>query len=261
MDKLADVAPVKHVVVDRVCRECGKMFEAPAMEVNGRVAYGATVCTDCGKAKPRPARIPADVRPAMESLGINMREHGHMALDDIRDAGGSSEAAAATMAGWAEAVNGLGRYDWTDGAYLHGPTGTGKSQVAVSTVRYVLELGLPAHTIVYDRARDLATTIQDTYKTGAVDAVLDRRRGAALWVLEDVGSERHTADSFRIMEAILDRRMGWPNVWTSNYSPEGLEEHWAGQSGQGRFSSRLAGFRFLSITGDDRRFTRVTRED
>ena len=189
----------------------------------------------------------------MEALGVNMREHGRLTLADM-DAAPEVSQAGKVMA-WCDEVEALGAYDSMDALYLVGDTGVGKSQLAVSAMRYLLERCYPERRIVYDRARAFVTTIQDRYGTGTVDRVIDKRRRAGLWVLDDLGTERHTDDSFRIIEDIMDRRMGHPTIWTSNLTPEQLGERWSEQAGHERFQSRLAGFRFLTIKGDDRRFS------
>ncbi len=244
---------VDMVEVTRTCTGCGETFDCIGTEAGGHV-IAPTICQECEWKRDQP-EIPGlhDVRPIMDALGINMREHGRLTLADM-DADGPASPAR-RVAEWCDEVRELGAYDSVDALYLVGDTGVGKSQLAVSSVRYLLEGGFPERRIVYDRARALATTVQDRYGTGTVDPTIELRRRAGLWVLEDVGAERHTPDSFRIMEDIMDRRMGHPSIWTSNLTPEALADRWSEQAGHERFQSRLAGFRFLTIQGEDRRFT------
>ena len=269
MTSAADVLPVSREY-EATCVRCGEKHPAIGTFLGERLVSGPRRCQECeGKPEPELALVAGDrhvhvadadrtVEESMERLGLNVRFHGALTLEDMSEpAGFVMETDPATLVHvWGATVNDLGPYEEGSGLYLHSEkTGTGKTQLLTSLARHMLELGYPERRIQFDRARALATTIQDAYGGGDVDAVLDRRRKAGLWLLDDVGTERHTADSFRIMEDILDAREGHPTLWTSNLSPAELSERWAEQAGHDRFRSRLAGtFRFITVTGEDRRF-------
>lgn len=190
----------------------------------------------------------ASIESRLQALGVNVRRHGHMELDEM---GPDAEPADSFV----QDVIGAGRWDYVQGLYLSGPTGTGKTQMAVATIRSLLEAGYGGR-IVFDRSRALVTTVQDRYGTGTVDPVTDERRKADLWVLDDIGTEKPTADAFRILEDILDAREGHPTILTSNRRPGELAEAWADADSVGRFRSRIGpqNYREVQLTGKDRRF-------
>lgn len=237
------------------CRYCGEVFHTT--RIGGYVPRRCPVCIekmiDEQQTVASSWSKPAGVLDAMSDMGVNVRDHGsitidEMALDEI------CSAPVHSMMDWIDDATSLGRYESIDGIYIQGGTGTGKTQLAVSAIRATLEAGY-TRGIVFDRARALVTTIWDVYGTGKVGPVIDERRDAGIWVLDDVGTEKFHPDSFRIIEDILDCRMGWPTIWTSNYSPEELSDIWSDQAGHDRFRSRLGGFRYLTLGGGDRRFS------
>lgn len=229
---------------------CGAEYTCPTVGGRRTVPY----CPDCMArvqddahelAEPKADRILVD----LDALGVNVRRHGHLSLDDL---GGSPPVQAARA--FVQATLAAGDWQEVDGLYLHGPTGTGKSQVAVSVVRALLEAGVPVRQIVYDRGRAMITQLQDRYGTGTVDEFSERRRRARVWVYEDAGTEKLTADAFRVLEDVLDRREGCPTLITSNYDRETMANRWAEQEGWLRLRSRLAPYRSVKMDGADRRW-------
>lgn len=244
------------------CRGCGADYEA-AM-VGGRMV--PTYCPACmarldGEpldGERRPWRILED----LDALGLNVQRHGHLTLGPH-----AGQPATLDILGGAPGVEAVRRFvasvlqagPWraTEPMYLFGPTGTGKSQAVFSAVRALLEAGVPRGDIVYDRGRAMVIQLQDRYGTGRVDEFSERRRRARVWVYEDAGTEKLTADAFRIFEDILDAREGRASLMTSNYSREDMANRWADQDGWARLRSRLGPWTAVEMGGADLRFRRA----
>lgn len=242
------------------CSRCGEDF---AMTTGGglHIAVEPTammLCPACYIAErskpivhepPPPKRCsPEEVVAALLAIGVNVRKHGHLKIEDLSpEAQGAAEA-------FVTLVGAAGRYGEVSGLYVFGPVGTGKSQLAVSIIRRFLYMGiLRERDIVYDRARSMITELQDRYTTGRVHEFSEARYRAGLWVYEDAGTEKHTPDAFRVMEDIFDHRDGHPTIVTSNLNRPDLVKVWD-QHGADRFRSRLAPFKTLLVGGLDRRF-------
>ena len=75
-----------------------------------------------------------------------------------------------------------------------------------------------------------------------------------MWVYDDAGTERLTADTFRAFEDILDRRGGKATLVTSNDTRRATAERWAAQDGWARLRSRLAPYHEVAMGGQDWRF-------
>lgn len=237
---------------ERTCVECGSQFLATVTVLGEGRTVGPRICVGCAEDEEAADLGPdRSIESALADLGVNVRKHGHMSLDDM----GDTPAVLAARRFVADTLE-AGRYRAVKGLWLMGSdTGVGKSQVAVSVMRELLTEGYRGR-IVFDRARALITTLQDRYGKGDVDATTDVRRKAGVWILDDAGTEKPTPDAFRIIEDILDAREGHPNVWTGNLTHEELAAHWADKDVAGRFTSRIGprNFRYVEMRGEDRRF-------
>jgi DNA replication protein DnaC len=245
------------------CSKCGAEFEFQAIRTRGGQLHRGGLCDPCymewRKQNPEEVRVDdtlqtpatriAKVLEEMDRLGCNVRRHGHLTLDQLRDS-----TAKARAQEFVKEFLRAGAYREVRGLYLWGITGTGKSQVAVSTVRTLIEAGVSSKAIVYDRARAMITQLQDCYGKSSVDAFSERRRRCKLWVYEDAGTEKLTQDAYRILEDIIDRREGHPTIITSNKNREDLAARWHEVAGWERFQSRLAPFRSAKMDGSDQRF-------
>lgn len=235
----------------RLCPGCRAEFDVEVVTVLGKRVRMQSYCDDCTSivdaVEPAPVRTSALAE--MDTLGVNVRRHGALRLAEL-DPSPAVEAARE----FADAVLAAGRWREVRGLYLWGPTGNGKSQIAASVVRDLLERGVQSSAIVYDRGRAMITQLQDLYGTGDVDAFSERRRRAQVWIYEDAGTEKLTADAFRVVEDIFDRREGHPTLVTSNYDRQAMAERWQGQEGWERLRSRLGPFRAVAMAGTDRRF-------
>lgn len=190
-----------------------------------------------------------NVVAAMDEVGINVRRHGHLILEEMERI-----EARTVIANWVDGVMQAGRWGEVKGLWLWGPTGTGKSQAAVCAVRALLARGIPSSRIVYDRGRAMITQLQDRYSRGDVDSYSQRRRRAAVWIYEDAGTEKLTPDAFRVLEDILDAREGHPTIVTTNHNREGFVRRWREIEGWERLQSRLIPFTPVEFDGKDLRF-------
>lgn len=252
---------VQPAVTKYTCPDCGDEFEIEdgmfPTPTQGSHVWTGMVCKQCWinqrnqffAPRHQDVRRPNSILGNLNSLGVNVRRHGHLKLELLSE-GPAKTAADEFIASVAKAG------DWGEvtGLYIWGPTGTGKSQLAVCVLRQLIEMGVVhPQGVVYDRARSMVTQLQDRYTTGRVDEFSQRRAKAKLWVYEDAGTEKLTADAFRVVEDIFDRREGHPTIITSNLDRPKLVEHWKGTSPIDRFRSRLAPYVPIQLTGKDKR--------
>lgn len=245
----------------RPCRSCGNDVEASVLYVDGRRTPSPPItCDACieveesALARAGLALVdakPIDIRDRLRALGVNTRKHGEAKLADFDSDGVPWEAAKELATTTVRA----GRHDRVRGLYLVGDVGVGKSHLAVAIMRYVLEEG-EGKSVVYDSADRLITKVQDSYGQGTTDELIEHRAAADLYVLDDLGREKPTADALRVLVTILDEREGAPTVITSNYRPSQLGKRHGGEFDWGRVQSRLGDevYRYVLIEGRDRRF-------
>lgn len=261
------------------CERCGGEFEAVAVPVAFRrqPIVLQRYCTDCAEAN-RLEREAAERREEEERLarqraeradqildlihraGANPWEHGRCTLGNY-DPSESGTGPVAAVREWLEAVRTADRYEPVRGLYLFGPTGCGKTHLAVGALRELLiDPAFPADGIVFDHALRLIVEIQDTYATReSTEEVLERRIKARVWILDDLGTEAPSDDVVRRLTLIFSERAGRPTLVTSNLAPDQLE---ARHPELYRVASRLgpAYFRAVLVQGRDRRFDLPPRD-
>ena len=222
------------------------------------------VCPDCKgeqerqEEEGRAARAREERQAALLDLiaaaGANPAEHRDATLSNF-DSGECGSAPVNAALDFVGATKASGRFDPVRGLYLWGPTGSGKTHLAVGILRaLLLDLSVNPAEIVYDHAAELIARIQDTYNTKAstVD-LLERRFRARLWIVDDLGTERASDDVARHLTLIFTKRALRPTVVTSNLSPEQFERK---RPELVRVVSRLGPgyFRTEEVRGRDRRF-------
>ena len=112
------------------------------------------------------------------------------------------------------------------GLLFIGPSGIGKTHIAVSVLREVVLKGIRG---VYYDTRTLLSTIRSTYNpvTRASEAeVLDEVMGAELLVLDDLGAERLTDWVEETMHLVVNTRYNErrPTLFTTNYEDVSEQE-------------------------------------
>ena len=112
------------------------------------------------------------------------------------------------------------------GLLFIGPSGIGKTHIAVSVLREVVLKGIRG---VYYDTRSLLSTLRSTYNpvTRASEAeVLDEVMGAELLVLDDLGAERLTDWVEETMHLVVNTRYNErrPTLFTTNYEDVSEQE-------------------------------------
>jgi DNA replication protein DnaC len=223
------------------CDECHDRREAERKAAD-EAAREARTAAEAGKRS-------AGLLDNLLAAGVNTADLGSATLDSFRTAASGPEPIAAAREFLAEARV-ASRHDPVRGLYLHGPTGSGKSHIAVGIVReLLLDPTIPPESIVYDHSLRLIGRIQRTYSTQeSADEVLDRRINARVWILDDLGTEAPSADVVRRLTEIFTERAMRPTVVTSNYAPGSLEARNAEMFRVvSRFGSRY--FRTIEVRG------------
>lgn len=227
----------------RYCRNCSIVISR---------AEEAEVAADQTKTV---ASRAAQILEHMNDAGANAAEHGSATLHNFDADNDLNRAALVQAQLFVEDVKRAGPYDPVRGLYLWGETGTGKTHLAVAVLReLLLTTSIPPHGFVYDHASELIARIQDTYSTKtSTFAVLDRRTTAKVWVLDDLGTERASADVVQHLTLIFTKRAMRATVITSNLAPAQFEQR---NPELLRVGSRLgpAYFRVVEVRGRDRRF-------
>lgn len=242
---------------------CGREYATPRVRGRPVVPYCPGCMARMDEAPAAAKDSGEHILATMDALGVNVHRHGYLTVGphagELATLGllGTSNGIIAAQA-FVAAVLSAGAWRAVEPLYLHGPTGTGKSQVAACVVRALLEAGTRSSDIVFDRGRAMIIQLQDRYKTGQVDEFGATRGKARVWIYEDAGTEKLTPDAFRVFEDILDRREGRATLMTSNLPREEMANRWADQDGWVRLRSRLGPFNAVKMDGDDLRFRRAS---
>lgn len=252
------------------CRDmCGREVEVtvlyrPVMNALGEVTLQRgpvppVMCDECAaKEQEQLAPLatspgPASMEDWLDGLGVNTRKHGHATVDNFDSTDAPRAPGAARH--FVERTLASGRHTRVEGLYLvGGDKGTGKTHLAVAIMRAVREQR-PDIGMVFDPADRLIQKVQDSYGTGTTDRLIEERRQAGLYVLDDLGREKGTEDALRTLCTILDEREGAPTVITSNCLPHELGERYANEATWARLASRLGDevYRYVRVNGRDRR--------
>lgn len=138
----------------------------------------------------------------------------------------------------------------TDGLFLAGGVGTGKTHLAAAIVRHEIERG--KRQVYFRPASVLFQAIRDSYKDeGRTEAsILADYTDARLLVLDDLGAGNLSDHERRYTLEVLDRRLNnmRPTIVTSNWTLKDIAEKL-----DERVASRLSGFKVIAFKGEDKR--------
>lgn len=254
-------------------------FEFSSVVLNGkRLSDPPNVCSGCLESAARKRQEEADELRAVEreiklaeererraanildllaEAGVVTPDHGRATLDNYDASGASGDKPVVAVRTLLREFRAAGKHDAVRGVYLMGETGSGKSHLAVAALRdLLLDPTIHPSNIVYDRSIELIGEIQDTYTTGqSAASVLNKRKTARFWILEDFGTEKPSDDVVRRLTEVFTVRAKRATLVTSNVDPNDLTEK---NRDFFRLFSRFGPeyFTTIRVVGPDRRMQR-----
>jgi DNA replication protein DnaC len=144
--------------------------------------------------------------------------------------------------------------DWllnpTDGLFIAGPCGTGKTHLGSAIVRHFITKGVGIKLV---RCADFYRDVRQMFKSesqGEESAVMSPLEKARYLILDDLGAGSLSDCERRYTLELLDVRLNRmrPTIVTSNWSLQEISERM-----DDRIASRLAGFAALELAGKDKR--------
>lgn len=137
----------------------------------------------------------------------------------------------------------------TEGLFIVGPTGSGKTHLAAAIVRMMYSVGKKAS---FRRASELYLQIRHSYDGSYLSetAILAGYRGTPMLVLDDIAAGSLSDHERRVALEVIDSRGNdmRPTVVTSNLSLEDIREKM-----DERISSRLGAYQKIALITADRR--------
>ena len=234
-----------------VCTTCDATivphFENPLLAYSqrmgryqGETTGGFAICEACRSVVPHPAGVPVVAAPTVQDCPVT---YANAILANYRIDAENRKAVEAAYA-W------LG----TEGRdlFLCGPTGTGKTRLAISLARYL------AVSARYVRVPALIRQIKDGFGEGE-SVALGPFVDVPLLILDDLGAEKSTAFTQQTIESLYAERLdaGRRTIITSNLQLSASVRGGrtlADQLDDARFLSRLFGAcNQIDIGGADRR--------
>lgn len=243
------------------CPECSAPVDVQPINVLGRELVFSVLCEACSekeRAAEALARRDVDdpeerIRSQLHRLGVNVQAHGRYSLAHVLERMDPCVQRAARE--FLADVRAAGRWDPVRGLILEGPTGVGKSWLAVALIRELVETGaLKPAEVRYDRSRFVWGLIRTGYGDGTATAEMAARMQARLWVLDDFGAEHATDDTAANLTDILSARELRPMIVTANL-PRDAHESRFGAGTWDRVRSRLGdrNFHVVPVLGSDHR--------
>lgn len=143
---------------------------------------------------------------------------------------------------------------------LIGNYGTGKSHLSVSMIKEIMDKDF---TCIFISTPKLLTKLRSTYNKGSEyteEQIIESLTKVDCLVLDDIGSEQsgqkqdennQTWATSKLFE-IIDSRIGKHTIFTSNFTPEELQQRLGGRN----FSRMMENTHVIKMYGDDYRLRR-----
>ena len=136
----------------------------------------------------------------------------------------------------------------TDGLFIAGPVGAGKTHLAAAVFRDRAERRIG---VTFRRCADFFRDLRETYRANwSEETVLEPLDQVRFLILDDLGAGSLSDHERRFTLELLDRRLNAvrPTLVTSNWNLEQIAERM-----DDRIASRLSSFTAIELTGEDRR--------
>jgi DNA replication protein DnaC len=147
------------------------------------------------------------------------------------------------------------QYNNPVGLLFYGNYGTGKSHLAASIARSVLEI--PVDTI-FIPVPTLLTKIKSTFGNRSYEteaSIIHQLSNVTLLIIDDIGSENTTDWVEEKIFEIIDNRIGKHTIYTSNLSPKDLQQKLGGRI----FSRLLEDVQPVKMFGEDYRLKHLKK--
>ena len=171
--------------------------------------YIAAPCPDCGR-RGMSAGASNEIRKRKAGIPKNMAER--MRFTTLKD-NPEMEHIVRHVQAWAK--------NPTGGVILAGPTGRGKTHLAMAAACDIAEAGID---IVFVESRSMLESLRQGIADNAYHKIMSRLKTATVLVLDDFGSERMTDFSEDVFEGVLSHRyeleLGF--LVTTNLEPSDL---------------------------------------
>lgn len=187
----------------------------------------------------------------LKGFGVSDPRLWRCSLDNF-DASDSPEALEAARSFVRAVLAGKGR-EGMRWLFLTGPTGNGKTHLLIGIDRALWVAGYDRK-VILDLMPAFVRRVQQSYSRnpGRADALIQQRIDCDVWLCDDLGRGKQSADAVRIANEIGCERTMRPTAWTSNYLRTGLAER---HDDYETLVSRLgpASCRTVEMKGRDRR--------
>lgn len=253
--KVSDLIPEEPRRLEGNCPRCGTPVVWVVLWHPERGAFpgGTPVCESCsddGSETTRRRRYDHPQLEALHQAGVYVPKYSSMdfeAWDDTHDP--HLELARQFV----DAV--CRRGELAPGLFLHGPTGNGKTSLAVACLRELVRRGIPAYRLWFVLSRTFLRDLGAAYSQGNASQLVARAKGVQMLVIDEFGKEPPTDHSAALLAEIIDQRRGG-TVITSNHSLHEIAVRYVHVDGMEHLISRLGPreFQHLEFTGPDRRF-------
>ena len=156
----------------------------------------------------------------------------------------------------------LGDIDHEEGYFLTGPSGVGKTHLAVAIMRHWIASGradrwqdngtwmpIKRTMAMFVSVPELLDSVRAEFAGGnSIEAVLKYARQQVL-VIDDLGAEKTSDWTFTTIYSVISKRVNYilPTIVTSNMSIEQIRQ-W-----EPRIASRLSGLKVIIMQGKDKR--------